>query len=155
MYDWGDRAQHSAAAYEIIKQAKAQKEGEKLNVIALGALTNVASAIFIDPSIAKNIKLYWLGTTYDFEKSILRKDDFNCAMDQYALTHLLFSEVEMHIIPVSVASKMTFDYSESREKTSDQSSRYPQASAVSTAVMNIPCQSHPKQLSVRPDARLL
>lgn len=119
MYDWGDRAQHSAAAYEIIKQAKAQKEGEKLNVIALGALTNVASAIFIDPAIAKNIKLYWLGTTYDFEKGVLRKDDFNCAMDQYALTHLLFSEVEMHIIPVSVASKMTFDYAESHEKLED------------------------------------
>jgi inosine-uridine nucleoside N-ribohydrolase len=116
MYDWGDRAQHSAAAYEIIQQAKALKEGEKLNVIALGALTNVASAIFIDPSIEKTIKLYWLGTTYDFEKRILRKDDFNCAMDQYALTHLLFSEVEMHIIPVSVASKMTFDYGESRSQ---------------------------------------
>lgn len=116
MYDWGDRAQHSAAAYEIIKQAKAQKEGEKLNVLALGALTNVASAVFIEPSIAENIKLYWLGTTYDFEKGILRKDDFNCAMDQYALNHLLFSEVEMHIIPVSVASKMTFDYEESRDK---------------------------------------
>lgn len=116
MYDWGDRAQHSAAAYEIINQAKAQKEGGKLNVIALGALTNVASAVFIDPSIAEHIKLYWLGTTYDFEKEILRKDDFNCAMDQYALNHLLFSAVEMHIIPVSVASKMTFDYDESRSK---------------------------------------
>lgn len=116
MYDWGDRAQHSAAAYEIIKQAKAQKDGEKLNVIALGALTNVASAVFIDPTIEKNIKLYWLGTTYDFEKGILRKDDFNCAMDQYAFTHLLFSEVEMHIIPVSVASKMTFDYDKTRSE---------------------------------------
>lgn len=116
MYDWGDRAQHSAAAYEIIEQAKAQKEGEKLNIIALGALTNVASAVFIEPSIAEKIKLYWLGTTYDFDQGILRKDDFNCAMDPYALSHLLFSEVEMHIIPVSVASKMTFDYEESRSK---------------------------------------
>lgn len=116
MYDWGDRARHSAAAYEIIEQANAQQEGEKLNVIALGALTNVASAVFIDPSIADKIKLYWLGTTYDFDKGILRKDDFNCAMDQYALSHLLFSTVEMHIIPVSVASKMTFDYAESRSK---------------------------------------
>lgn len=116
MYDWGDQAQHSAAAYEIIDQAKSQKEGEKLNIIALGALTNVASAIFIEPSIAKNIKLYWLGTTYDFEKGILRKDDFNCQMDQFALSHLLFSEVEMHIIPVSVANQMTFDYDGSREK---------------------------------------
>jgi inosine-uridine nucleoside N-ribohydrolase len=114
MYDWGDRAQHSAATYEIIKQAKALPEGEKLNIIALGALTNVASAIFIEPAIVKNIKLYWLGTTYDFGGQVLRRDDFNCAMDQYALTHLLFSEVEMHIIPINVASKMTFNYEKSR-----------------------------------------
>lgn len=116
MYDWGDRAQHSAAAYEIINQARNVEEGQKLNVIALGALTNVASAVFIEPSIAEKLKLYWLGTTYDFENGVLRRDDFNCAMDQYALTHLLFSEVEMHIIPVSVASKMTFEYDSSREK---------------------------------------
>ncbi|KAA2217025.1 nucleoside hydrolase [Maribacter flavus] len=114
MYDWGDRAQHSAAAYEIIKQAKAQKNGKKINVIALGALTNVASAVFIEPSIADNIRLYWLGSTYDFEKGVLRRDDFNCAMDPYALTHLLFSSVEMHIIPISVASKMIFEYEETR-----------------------------------------
>jgi len=116
MYDWGDRAQHSAAAYEIIDQAKGLQGDEKLNLIALGALTNVASAVFIEPSIAKKINLYWLGTTYDFEKGILRKDDFNCAMDQYALSHLLFSEVEMHIIPVSVANQMTFEYKETRTK---------------------------------------
>ncbi|UWX56425.1 nucleoside hydrolase [Maribacter litopenaei] len=116
MYDWGDRAQHSAAAYDIIKQAKAQKNGKKINVIALGALTNVASAVFIEPGIADNIRLYWLGSTYDFEKGILRRDDFNCAMDSYALTHLLFSTVEMHIIPVSVASKMTFEYQETRSE---------------------------------------
>lgn len=116
MYDWGDRAQHSAAAYEIIKQAKAQKNGEKINIVALGALTNVASAVFIEPSIADNLRLYWLGSTYDFEKGVLRRDDFNCAMDPYALTHLLFSTVEMHIIPVSVASKMTFEYEETRSQ---------------------------------------
>jgi len=119
MYDWGDRAQHSAAAYEIIHQAKSQDKGEKLNVIALGALTNVASAIFIEPSIAKNIKLFWLGTTYDFENGVLGRSDFNCMMDQFALSHLLFSEVEMHIIPVSVASKMTFDYAQTRKELED------------------------------------
>ena len=51
MFDWGDLAQHSAAAYEIIQQAKSLPEGEHLAVIALGALTNVASAIYIEPGI--------------------------------------------------------------------------------------------------------
>ena len=116
MYDWGDRAQHSAAAYEIINQAELLEKGDKLNIIALGALTNVASAIFIAPEIASKLKLFWLGSSYDFEEKVLLRNDFNCAMDQYALTHLLFSEVEMHVIPVNVAAKMKFDYAETRGK---------------------------------------
>lgn len=118
MYDWGDRAQHSAAAYEIIKQTKVMKEGEQLTIIALGALTNVASAVFIEPNIASKIRLYWLGTTYDFDTGVLLKNDFNCAMDQYAITHLLFSEVEMHIMPVNIASKMKFNYKDTERELS-------------------------------------
>ncbi|MEO0340017.1 MAG: nucleoside hydrolase [Bacteroidota bacterium] len=116
MFDWGDQAQHSAAAYEIIQQAKAKPEGEKLNIIALGALTNVGSAIFIDPSIASKIRLYWLGSTYDFEKEIYKKMDFNCVMDVQALETVLESEVEMHVIPVNIASAMKFEFTETEEK---------------------------------------
>jgi inosine-uridine nucleoside N-ribohydrolase len=112
MFDWGDMAQHSAAAYEIIKQTKALPENQKLYIIALGALTNVASAIYIEPSIASKIELYWLGTTYDFEKGILKRQDFNCMMDQQALEVVLMSEVDMHIMPVNIAVAMKFDYEE-------------------------------------------
>lgn len=116
MYDWGDLAQHSAAAYEIIKQARATPEGEKITVVALGALTNVASAVYIDPSIAPKIALYWLGTSYDFEEGILKKNDFNCVMDVQALEVMLMSDVEMHIIPVNIAAAMTFDYPETERQ---------------------------------------
>lgn len=118
MYDWGDRAQHSAAAYEIIDQVRQLGAGEKLNIIALGALTNVASAVLIDPSIASRIELFWLGTTYDFERNILGRDDFNCMMDQYALTYLLRSEVAMNVIPINVASDMIFSFEEIKEHIS-------------------------------------
>jgi len=116
MFGWGDKAQHSAAAYEIIKQIKALPENEKLSIIALGALTNVASAIYIDPLVASKIKLYWLGTTYDFEKDILKRLDFNCMMDQQALEVVLMSEAEMHVMPVSVAVEMKFIYEETARK---------------------------------------
>ena len=112
MYDWGDKAQHSAAAYEIIKQTGNMKEGQKLNVIALGALTNVASAIYIEPSIESRIKLYWLGTSYDFEKDILSIIDFNSMMDIQAVNILLNSEVEMHIMPNSTSVNMELTYEE-------------------------------------------
>ena len=116
MFDWGDLAQHSAAAYEIIRQAKSMPSGTKLNVVTLGALTNVASAIYIDPSIESSIRLYWLGTSYDFENDVLKKRDFNCIMDIQAIEWMLSSEVEMHIIPVNIAAKMTFNFAETLEK---------------------------------------
>lgn len=116
MYDWGDQAQHSAAAYEIISQAQALSDGEKLTIIALGALTNVASAIYIEPSIEEDIVLYWLGSTYDFEKDILKKNDFNCVMDVQALEILIMSDAEINVMPVSVAVDLTFDYNETCSK---------------------------------------
>ncbi|MFC4701576.1 nucleoside hydrolase [Glaciecola siphonariae] len=116
MYDWGDQAQHSAAAYEIIKQAHNMAEGERLTVIALGALTNVASALFIDSSIADKISLFWLGSSYDFEKEIMGTTDFNCIMDTQALHYLLNSSVPMTVIPVNVAYDMQFDYAETAQR---------------------------------------
>jgi inosine-uridine nucleoside N-ribohydrolase len=116
LFDWGYLAQHSAATYYLIQEAKQHTAADKLIVIALGALTNVASAILIEPSIQDKIELYWLGTTYDFENNVLRKRDFNCMMDQQALAEILDSEVETHIIPVSVANQMTFNYEESLQK---------------------------------------
>ncbi len=116
MYDWGDLAQHSAAAYEIIQQAKKMPADEKLTVIALGALTNVASAIYIEPAIESRIRVYWLGSVYNFEEDILSKVDFNCVMDIRALDILLQSTVEMHIMPLNVAGKMTFTFAETSEQ---------------------------------------
>lgn len=106
MYDWGNKAQYSEAAFEIIKQAHTTKEGTKLPVITLGALTNVASAILIDPSIKSKIAVYWLGSSYNFEKQKPKHIDFNSVMDIQAVDILTSSDVEMHIIPNNVATKM-------------------------------------------------
>lgn len=121
MFDWGDMAQHSAATYEIIKQAEALSENEQLTIVALGALTNVASAIYIEPELASKIKLYWLGTTYNFEKGILKRQDFNCMMDQQALETILMSEMEMHVMPINVAVQMRFSYEETNAKLPQES----------------------------------
>jgi inosine-uridine nucleoside N-ribohydrolase len=106
MFDWGDKAQHSEAAYEIIKRAHQMADGEKLPVITLGALTNVASAILIDPSIRPKIAVYWLGSSFNFEKQKPKHIDFNSVMDIQAVDILITSDVEMHIIPNNTAAKM-------------------------------------------------
>lgn len=107
LYDWGDRAQHSAAAYEIISQAD---EVDQLNILALGALTNIASAVYIKPEIAKKLKVFWLGTTMDFNTGVLKRNDFNPLMDPFALDMLLDSQVELVIMPINVALDMEITY---------------------------------------------
>lgn len=122
LYDWGDQAQHSAAAYEIIHQAKRLPGGKKLTVVAMGALTNVASALLIDPSIESRLRLYWLGTTYDFEAAVMKKLDFNCVMDVQAVEVVLMSAVETHIMPINVAAEFTFDYDATKQQLYDKHS---------------------------------
>ncbi len=116
MYDWGDLAQPSAASNNIIREARALSGDERLTVIALGALTNVGSAIVQAPEIAERIDLYWLGSTYDFEDQIMRKRDFNCIMDIQALEEVLNSEIKLHVLPVSEANRLTFTYEEVKDQ---------------------------------------
>lgn len=82
----------------------------------MGALTNVASAVFIEPSIAEKLEVYWLGTTMDFETGVLKRNDFNPMMDQFALDYLLDAKVNLHIMPVNVASAMEIDFDEINAK---------------------------------------
>lgn len=51
----------SAAALDLIKRAKSATREEPLYVVAVGAITNIASAILVDPSISDKIVVVWLG----------------------------------------------------------------------------------------------
>lgn len=118
VYWWGaDRAAYSAAAYHLIRAAQQMPEGQKLTVIALGALTNVASALMIEPSIAPKIRLYWLGAFIDTEKGVWDKSEFNCLNDIPALNEVLNrKDLELRVMPASVARALTFDYAETAER---------------------------------------
>ncbi len=51
----------SPAALDLIERAKTASPENPLYVVAVGAITNVASAILIEPSIIENIVVVWLG----------------------------------------------------------------------------------------------
>jgi len=51
----------SPAAENLVRLANEMPEGESLYVIAIGAITNVASALLMDPSIKEKIVVVWLG----------------------------------------------------------------------------------------------
>ena len=118
LYDWGDDiAQHSAAAYHIIKEAHQTPPGEKLIVVVLGASTNLASAILIDPGIVSKIKVYLVGTTLDIEKLTWRKNDFNCMMDLHAINIIFDAEgLETHIMPINVLYGFSFTFEETSKE---------------------------------------
>jgi len=51
----------SPAASDLVMRAKQYSSENPLYVVAIGAITNVASALISDPSIAENIVIVWLG----------------------------------------------------------------------------------------------
>ena len=51
----------SPAAHDLAERARSYSPENPLYVVALGAITNVASALLISPEIAENIVVVWLG----------------------------------------------------------------------------------------------
>jgi purine nucleosidase len=111
---WGDYdARDSPAAQFIIDQAMALPVGEKLVVMSIGATTNLASAIALKPEIANRIVAYTLGFRYDFDGGFWNKDEFNIRRDLNAANYLLNTEnLELHIMPISVAIQYTWEREE-------------------------------------------
>ena len=89
----------SPAARDIISKAKETAAGRKLRIFVLGAYTNVASALPIDPGIRDKIAVYVMG--YDYIHGQLQTDEFNCQGDQNAAACLLNSGVELHVMAAS------------------------------------------------------
>ncbi len=51
----------SEAAFDLIERALASPPDDPLYVVAIGAITNVASALLLEPEIRRRIVLLWLG----------------------------------------------------------------------------------------------
>jgi purine nucleosidase len=56
-----NKPHRSEAALDLVKRAMASDDNDPLYVVAIGAITNVASAILIEPKIIGKIVLIWLG----------------------------------------------------------------------------------------------
>ena len=115
---WGDYdARDSPAARFIIEQAHATPAGEKLAVLSIGAMTNLASAIALDSTIKENIVAYTLGFRYDFDEGFWNKDEFNIRRDLNAANYLLNADgLELHVMPISVAIQYAFNMDETFER---------------------------------------
>ncbi|MBQ9047541.1 MAG: nucleoside hydrolase [Solobacterium sp.] len=100
----------SEAARDLIKRAHACED--TLYVLSIGAITNVASAIMMDPEIIKKICVVWLGgQPLHYGHGI----EFNLMQDVPAANVIFESGVPLIYIPcMSVASLLTLTEDEIR-----------------------------------------
>ncbi len=77
----------------IIEESKKERK-QKLVVLAVGKLTNIALAIEKDPSIQDNIRLVWLGSNYP------DPGEYNQDNDTVAMNYLLNQRVPFEIVTV-------------------------------------------------------
>ena len=98
----GETPVESEAARDLVKKALAMPEGELLYVVAIGAITNVASAILMEPEIVKKICVVWLGG-HPLSASTAR--EFNLMQDVPAARVVLDCGVPFTLVPcMGVAS---------------------------------------------------
>ena len=81
-----DQPQPSPAAEDLVKRAMAMPDDEPLYVVPIGAITNVASAILMEPGIIEKIVVVWLGGQPTWADSAA---EFNLRQDPHA-SRLMF-----------------------------------------------------------------
>jgi len=83
----------SDAVNFIIEKAK-EKRGQKLVLIAVGKLTNVALVLEKEPAITNSIKVVWLGSNYP------EPGEYNLENDTAAMSYVLQTGVEFDMVTV-------------------------------------------------------
>ena len=100
----------SSAAEDLIRRCMTSEE--PLYVVAIGALTNIASALIMEPKIADRMVLVWLG---GHMPAYGHGIEFNLIQDVFAAQTVFDSGVPMIWVPCNnVASHLTISESELR-----------------------------------------
>jgi purine nucleosidase len=86
----------SEAALDLIKKAMTATPDDPLYVVAVGCITNLASAILIEPKIIDNIVVVWLGGNALYWPD---QKEFNLMQDVLAARTVLNSGVPLVIMP--------------------------------------------------------
>jgi inosine-uridine nucleoside N-ribohydrolase len=86
----------SEAALDLVKKAKEATPEDPLYVVPVGCITNIASALLIEPEIIKNIVVVWLGGNSLYWPS---QKEFNLMQDVKAAQVVLNSGVPLVIMP--------------------------------------------------------
>jgi inosine-uridine nucleoside N-ribohydrolase len=111
-------AAESEAARNLVERAMASPDDDPLYVVAIGAITNVASAILMEPRIIEKIVVVWLG---GHALHWPTAKEFNLRQDLHASRIVLNSGVPLVLVPcLGVASHLTTTLSEVRDHVKDK-----------------------------------
>ncbi|CAG7636577.1 Pyrimidine-specific ribonucleoside hydrolase RihB [Paenibacillus solanacearum] len=108
----------SEAVSDLIARARASSDEDPLYVVAIGAITNVASAIRLEPRIIDKIVVVWLGGHALHWPNC---QEFNLRQDVHASRTVLDSGVPLMLVPCSgVASHLITTLAETNQFLKDQ-----------------------------------
>jgi inosine-uridine nucleoside N-ribohydrolase len=108
---WGGRQPRDCpAARALIAAAHAQSPDTKLLVLGLGAVTNLASALALDPAIADRLSIHLLAGDHDPATGAWNKNEFNVRNDLNGFDFLLdHPTLELAIMPISTARRYVYN----------------------------------------------
>jgi inosine-uridine nucleoside N-ribohydrolase len=86
----------SAAVADLINRAMTATHSDRLNIIAIGALTNVASALLVEPEIVERCTVIWLGGHHPNWPD---NREFNLQGDIVATRAVFDSGVPLYVVP--------------------------------------------------------
>lgn len=115
----------SPAATFILEETAKLNYGEKLNVVTLGAVTNLASAILMDSTIIPRIRWYAMGLRYNDRAKIWNKNEFNTRNDLDGMDYLLDRKgLETHIMTASASTPYVFERTETFDLLANRAPRF-------------------------------
>lgn len=90
------KPQRSEAAVDLVKRAMQSSPDDPLYVVPIGCITNIASAILIEPKIIENIIVVWLGGNAQYWP---HQSEFNLRQDVLAARVVFDSGVPFVTLP--------------------------------------------------------
>jgi purine nucleosidase len=118
---WGGyEPRASKASDEILKVIKNLKPNEKLDILSLGAMTNVASLVALDSTVKSKIRIFSMGLRYNFTKKYWDKNEFNGRGDLNAIDFLFNQKnLDWILIPVETCLPYRFEIEEAKSRFDD------------------------------------
>jgi len=95
----------SDAARDMVERGMSATHSDRLTIIAIGAITNVASALLMEPRLAERCTVVWLGGNYPYWPG---NGEFNLNGDITATGVVFDSGVPLYVVPaMGVSSHLT------------------------------------------------